>query len=114
MKNNVLYLRINSIGGNYAQEYLQIPFGLNVVKVCHSNKSMLWWKSDRKVQEGEIHMFSYPCKDQCPSRLQKSLEINEHSSVILGGFLLYFSRANIICMPCKINHDGSLLTVSLR
>jgi len=39
-------------------------------------------------EKGEIHMLSYPLKDQHPSRLHKSLEINEHSSVIFVGFLL--------------------------
>lgn len=84
MKNNVLYLRINSISGNDAREYLQILFRLNVGNVCPANDSLLW-RGERIVLMGKrtadnggerrMRVLSYPCKNQHPSRLRKTLEV---------------------------------------
>lgn len=38
----VCYFRLNSICGNYAHEYLQILFSLNIGGVSQANSGMLW------------------------------------------------------------------------
>lgn len=42
MINNVWYFRLNSICGNYAHEYLQILFSLNIGDVSQANSGILW------------------------------------------------------------------------
>lgn len=44
---------MNSIGGSYVHEYLQISFDLNVINICPATKSILWWKSDRMALIGK-------------------------------------------------------------